>query len=135
MSNYSETYVGYADGVSRSTRNLSFAAWAIFDPSGELVSFRGVCIGQSTNNIAEYSALIELLSNTIAHGIRRLIVRLDSQLVILQLTGIYSVRNPAIYRMFLRVKILEREFDSIQIPAYFQKLEHINRFISKLCIR
>ena len=125
MSNYSETYVGYADGVSRSTRGLSSAAWAIFDPSGELVSFRGVCIGRSTNNIAEYSALIELLSDTIAHGIRRLIVRLDSQLVILQLTGIYSVRNPAIYRMFLRVKILEREFDSIQY-------QHISRNLNTL---
>ena len=125
MSNYSDTYVGYADGASRSTRSLSSAAWAIFDPSGELVSFRGVCIGRSTNNIAEYSALIELLSDTIAHGIGRLIVRLDSQLVILQLTGIYSVRNPAIYRMFLRVKILEREFDSIQY-------QHISRNLNTL---
>ena len=125
MSNYSETYVGYADGASRSTRGLSSAAWAIFDPSGELVSFRGVCIGRSTNNIAEYSALIELLSDTIALGIRQLIVRLDSQLVILQLTGIYSVRNPAIYRMFLRVKILEREFDSIQY-------QHISRNLNTL---
>ena len=125
MSNYYDTYVGYADGASRSTRNLSSAAWAIFDPSGELVSFRGVCIGRSMDNIAEYSALIELLSDTIAHGIRRLIVRLDSQIVILQLTGIYSVRNPAIYRMFLRVKILEREFDSIQY-------QHISRNLNTL---
>jgi ribonuclease HI len=125
MSNCSETYVGYADGASRSTRGLSSAAWAIFDPSGELVSFRGVCIGRSTNNIAEYSALIELLSDTIAHGIRQLIVRLDSQLVVLQLSGIYSVRNPAIYRMFLRVKILEREFDSIQY-------QHISRNLNTL---
>ena len=125
MSNYSDTYVGYADGASHSTRNLSSAAWAIFDPSGELVSFRGVCIGRSTNNIAEYSALIELLSDTIAHGIRQLIVRLDSQLVVLQLSGIYSVRNPAIYRMFLRVKILEREFDSIQY-------QHISRNLNTL---
>ena len=114
MSNLWESFFGYTDEASRSSRNLSSAAWAIFDPSGELVSFRGVCIGRSTNNITEYSALIELLSNAIIHGIRRLTIRLDSQLVILQLTGIYSVRNPAIYRMFLRVKILERHFDFIQ---------------------
>ena len=113
MLNLLESFVGYADGASHSTWNLSSVAWAIFDPSGELVSFRGVCIGRSMNNIAEYSALIEILSDAIAHGICRLVVRLDSQLVILQLTGIYSVRNPTIYRMFLRVKILERQFDSI----------------------
>ena len=111
--------------MSHSLRNLSSAAWAIFDPSGELVSFRGVCIGRSKNNIVEYSALIELLSDAITHGIHRLVVRLDSQLVILQLTGIYSVRNPSIYRMFLRVKILERQFDSIQY-------QHISRNLNTL---
>jgi len=125
MSNPLESWVGYADGASRSSQNLSSAAWAIFDPSGELVSFRGVCIGRSTNNIAEYSALIELLSDSIIRGICQLTVRLDSQLVILQLTGIYSVWNPAIYRMFLRVKILERKFDFIQY-------QHISRNLNTL---
>ena len=122
MSNPSESWVGYADGASCSSRNLSSAAWTIFDPSGELVSFRGVCIGQSTNNIVEYSVLIKLLSDAITHGIRRLIVSLDSQLVILQLNGIYSVRNRAIYRMFLRVKILERQFDFIQYQHILRNL-------------
>lgn len=83
MSNPLEYFVGYADGASRSSRNLSSVAWAIFYPSSELVSFRRVCIGRSTNNIAEYSALIELLSDAITHGIHRLVVRLDSELVIL----------------------------------------------------
>ena len=69
MLNYLETFVGYADEASCSTRNLSSAAWAIFAPSGELVSFRGICIGQSTNNIFEYNMLIELLSDAISHGI------------------------------------------------------------------
>lgn len=100
--------MGYADGSSRSSQNLSSAAWAIFDPSGEFISFKGVCILRSTNKIAEYSTLIEIISDAITHGISRLVVSLDSHLVILQLAGIYSVRNPAIYRMFLRVKILER---------------------------
>ena len=125
MSNPLEYFVGYVDGASRSSQNLSSAAWAIFDPSNELVSFRGVCIGRSTNNIAKYSTLIELHSYTIAHGIFRLVVRLDSQLIILQLIGIYSVRNPAIYRMFLRVKILERQFDLIQY-------QHISRNLNTL---
>ena len=78
MSESLEPFIGYADGASRSTQNLSFVAWAIFAPSGDLVSFGGICIGQSTNNIAEYSALIELLSDSISRGICRLIIRLDS---------------------------------------------------------
>ena len=125
MSESLEPFVGYADGASRSTQNLSSAAWAIFAPSGELVSFQGICIGQSTNNIAEYSALIELLSDAISLGIRRIIIRLDSQLVVLQLTNIYTVRNPTILRMFLRVRILERHFEYIQY-------QHISRNLNTL---
>ena len=83
MSNLLESFVEYVNGASNSTRNLSSAAWAIFDPSGELVSVRGICIGQSMNNIAEYNALMELLADAIAHGIHQLVVRLDSRLVIL----------------------------------------------------
>jgi len=125
MSNLLESFVGYADGVSRSTRNLSSVAWAIFNPNSELVSFKGVSIGRSTNNITEYNTLIELLYDAIAHGICRLVVRIDSQLIILQLTGIYSVRNPAIYHMFLRAKILERQFDSIQYQHISKNLNTV----------
>lgn len=60
-------------------------------PSGKLVSFQGICISQSMNNIAKYSALIELLSDAISLGIRQIIIRLDSQLIVLQITNIYTV--------------------------------------------
>ena len=65
MSEYLEPFVGYDGGACHSTQNLSFAAWAIFAPKNGLVSFQGISIGRSTNNIAEYSALIEILSNAI----------------------------------------------------------------------
>ena len=103
MSEYLEPFVGYGDGASRSTQNLSSAAWAIFALNNELVRFQGICIGRSTNNIVEYSALIELLSDAISFGINHIIIRLDSQLVVLQLTSVYIVRNTTLHRLFLRV--------------------------------
>jgi ribonuclease HI len=54
-------YIGFADGASRSTQNLSFAAWEIYAPTNELISIHGVFLGRATSNIAEYSAVIELL--------------------------------------------------------------------------
>ena len=101
MSKSLEPFVGYADGPIHSMQNLSFAAWTIFTPNGESVSFQGICIGQSTNNIIEYSALIELLSDVLSFGITRIIIRLDSQLVVLKITSAYTVRNPTLHRMFL----------------------------------
>ena len=87
----SEPFVGYADGAIHSTQNLSSTAWAIFAPSGKLVILQGIFIGRSTNNIAKYITLIEILSDSISLGIRYIIIRLDSQLVIIQLTNVYTI--------------------------------------------
>ena len=38
-------YVGFADGASHSTRNLSSAAWLIYDPAGELIDLQGIFLG------------------------------------------------------------------------------------------
>jgi ribonuclease HI len=101
MSKFSLPYIGFTDGASRSTRNLASTTWAIYAPTNELVSLRGVCLGRVTNKIAEYSIVIELLVDDILLGIHRLVVRLDSQLVVLQLSNIYSIRNPTLLRVYL----------------------------------
>ena len=106
-------YVGFADGASRSTRNLSSAAWVIYNPAGELIDLQGIFLGLTTNNVVEYSAVIELLTEAINLGIRKLLVNLDSQLVVLQLNNHYLVRNPHILRLYLRIILLERHFDLI----------------------
>ena len=118
-------YIGFADGACRSTRNLSSTAWVIYDPHGELIDLQGVCLGRTTNNVTEYCAVIELLTEAINFGIRALVVNLDSQLVIHQLNGRYSVRDHRILRLYLRVKLLERNFD-------FITYQHIPRRLNKL---
>ena len=83
----------FRSGASRSTKNLSSAAWVIYDPVGELINLQGICMGPATNNVAKYSAVLELLTKAVNLGIRALLVKLDSQLVVLQLNGHYSVQN------------------------------------------
>jgi ribonuclease HI len=91
MSESSLPYIGFVHGASRSTQNLVYIAWAIYAPTNELVSLRGVCLGRATKNIAEYSIIIELLIDAISLGICYLVVRLDSQLVVLQLSNVYTI--------------------------------------------
>ena len=67
----------------------------------------------SSNNVVEYSAIIELLRDAILHGILSLEVCLDSELVVSYLNGLYHVRDPTLLRRFLRVILLERQFDNI----------------------
>ena len=68
-------------GASRHTQNSDSAAWVIYTPMGHVVSSGGVCLRPSSNNIVEYSVMIELLRDVISHGIPSLEVHLDSQLV------------------------------------------------------
>jgi ribonuclease HI len=83
MSVSSLPYIGFVDGASGSTQNLVFVSWEIYAPMDELINLHGVCLGHATNNIAKYSAVIELLNDFISLGICHLIVRIDSQLVVL----------------------------------------------------
>ena len=61
MLNFSSTYIGYADGASHSTWNITSTSWVIFLPTNELVSLGGIYLGPSTNTIMEYSVVIELM--------------------------------------------------------------------------
>jgi ribonuclease HI len=72
MSSKSKVFIGYADGASRHMRRLASATWVIFTPQGRLLSSRGICLGDTTNNVVEYSAVIELLHDALSLGISQL---------------------------------------------------------------
>ena len=78
----SPTFIGFADGESHHTQHSASTAWVIYTPMGQVLSSGGVCIWPSSNNVAEYSAVIELLRDAILHGVLSLEVRLDSELVV-----------------------------------------------------
>jgi ribonuclease HI len=82
MSQDSLVFVGFANGASHHTQNLSSTAWVIYSLLSQLVVFRGACLIPSTNNVAKYRVVIELLCDSITHGIQSLEVRLDAQLVV-----------------------------------------------------
>jgi ribonuclease HI len=129
MSSDSEVFVGYANGASRHTRRLASTTWVIFTPQGQLLSSRGICLGDTTNNVAEYSAFIELLRDALSLGISHLRVYLDAQLVVSQLNRVYRVHDPTLHRRFLRVRLLERNFDYI---TYFHVSRRLNQIIDTL---
>jgi ribonuclease HI len=64
--------------------------------------------------MAEYHAIIGLLTQASSLGISRIIVYLDSQLVVYQLNCIYTIRNHILLRLHLQVRRLERMFDYIE---------------------
>ena len=70
-------------------------------------------LGKGTNNIAEWSALIEGLKLAKAHGCRELEVRGDSQLIIRQITGRYMVKSENLIPLYNEAKRLSARFGKI----------------------
>jgi ribonuclease HI len=97
MSSESEVFFGFTNGASRHTRRLASVAWVIFTPQGQLLSFGGIYLGDATNHISEYRAVIELLCDALSHGISHLRVYLDARLVVSQLNGVYHVYDPTLH--------------------------------------
>ena len=81
----SSIYIGFIDGASHYTQHSASTAWVIYTPMGQVLSSRGIFLWHSSNNVAKYSAIIELLRDAISHGVLSLEVRLDSELVVSQL--------------------------------------------------
>jgi ribonuclease HI len=91
------------DGASRGNPGPSAIGMILRLPSGEELYSVGKKIGRATNNVAEYRAVIEGMKLARELGVRALTVRLDSELVMKQLTGAYRTKNAELASLALEV--------------------------------
>src|SRR5262249_25805242 len=70
-------------------------------------------LGNATNNVAEYAALIEALKKANTLGGRRLVVHSDSELMVKQMNGEYKVKNAGLQPLFEEARRLRRDFDHV----------------------
>jgi ribonuclease HI len=94
-----------------------------------LLYSRGIFLGDTTNNVVEYSAVIELLRDALSLGISHLRVYLDAQLVVSQLNRVCQIHDATLHLRFLRVRLLERNFDYI---TYFHVPRRLNQITDTL---
>ena len=97
MSSESEVFIGFMDGTSQHTWRLVSVAWVIFTPHGQLISLGGIFLGDTIKNVVEYNTILELLCDSLSHGISHLQVYLYAQLVVSQLNGVYRVFYPTLH--------------------------------------
>jgi len=84
----------HTDGASRGNPGPAGAGVVITNDAGEVLVERAVYLGQVTNNVAEYKALLMGLDEAQAFSPCRLTVKMDSELIVRQLNGRYRVRSP-----------------------------------------
>ncbi len=72
-------------------------------------------IGTTTNNVAEYTALIRGLEKAKTVGIKRIRVFLDSELIVRQINGIYRVKNRKLIPLWIKAKRILEAFDDYKV--------------------
>ncbi len=90
------------------------------DESGKCIGEEGKRLPDGTNNVAEYQAMVAGLGAALELGVRQLVVRADSELVIRQVTGRYKVKSPGLFPLYQKVMELSGRFDRISF-------EHVPR--------
>ncbi len=99
----------YADGGSRGNPGPSASGYVIMTTDGKILIQKGIYLGVTTNNQAEYQALKFGLEDAIDAGITTIHVYMDSLLVINQMLGKFNVKNRDLWPIHdTIVKLLQR---------------------------
>ena len=105
----------YSDGAARGNPGPAAIGATIKDEKGNLIATISRRIGSTTNNQAEYRAVIAALEQAISLGATHVALRSDSELVVKQLRGQYRVKNKALMPLYQRVKQLTGSLESFAI--------------------
>lgn len=106
----------FTDGASRGNPGISSYGYVITSKEDLLIFEEGKYIGIATNNIAEYTAVLEALKKVLElskdHGLE---VKLyaDSKLVVEQLSGRFKIKSPHLKEFITKIKQLEKNFGKI----------------------
>lgn len=116
----------YADGGSRGNPGPAGAGSFVRDEEGVQVVTVSEYLGITTNNIAEYTALLralEELRTLLGEASDGAVVdaRLDSQLVVRQMNGEYKIKHPNIIPLALRVKEVVRAFKTVSFTHVYRE--------------
>jgi ribonuclease HI len=118
----------FADGGSRGNPGHAASAAVLVAQDGRVLDEIGQYLGIATNNVAEWTALCLGLERAAERGLRRLNVRLDSELVVKQMRKEYRVKHADLQPLYQRALALLRRFEHVDI-------QHVRRHENKLADR
>ncbi len=105
-------YTIHTDGAARGNPGPAAFAYVI-TRNGAPVDEHAACLGETTNNVAEYTALVRALERASELGAHRLIIHSDSELMVKQMNGQYQVKSDDLRGLYEQAKQLVRRLQSV----------------------
>jgi len=107
--------IAYIDGGSRGNPGPAAAAFILTDKNKNLLQAKGLFLGKTTNNVAEYTAIYEALEAAKQIGAKEVEVFSDSELLVKQVNGEYKVKSERLRALFRQTVELLGEFENWKV--------------------
>ena len=108
-------HVAHCDGGSRGNPGPAGYGAVIEDAQGRVVARLSDYLGRQTNNHAEYQGLLAVLAWSLEHGVKRLRVVSDSELMVNQMKGRYKVASPVLRPLWEEAKRRAARLESLEM--------------------
>ncbi len=105
----------HTDGGARGNPGPAGIGVVLADEDGEVIAEIAQGIGEATNNVAEYSALIAGLELALSHGVTDVDIYVDSELVVSQLLGKWKIKKDTLRPLAINARALMNRFESFTI--------------------
>ena len=106
-----DLWTAHVDGAARGNPGPAGIGVVIADSAGNVMKEVAEPLGRTTNNVAEYTAMIRALEEARLLGCERIHVYTDSELMAHQINGKYAVKAVHLVPLFQRARILLAQFD------------------------
>ncbi len=119
----------FTDGGARGNPGPAACGAFLFNDGKFLVDFAGKYVGETTNNIAEYEALLLGLGLAKKNNVTEITCHLDSELIVMQLNGAYQVKNQGLKPYHQKVL---KEKESFKEIKFVHVLRARNKYADKM---
>lgn len=124
----------YSDGGARGNPGPAAIGILICDSKGRPLQDHKETIGETTNNVAEYTAVIVGLELAKKLGGTEIDYYVDSELVARQLSGQYKVKAPHILTLYREAKTRMAQFEKTKfthVPRTHEKLQYVDKLVNQ----
>lgn len=105
----------HTDGASRGNPGPASVGVVFGLKGGPKLAEHAETIGKATNNVAEYRAVVAALEHCRRWGVKRVHLKIDSELIVRQLHGAYRVKSPDLRPLYQQVVFLSKELDEFRV--------------------
>ena len=124
----------FSDGGARGNPGPAAIGFVICSPAGKVIREGAECVGEMTNNKAEYRAMLKAIETAKTLKGTKLLCHADSELVVYQLQGLYRIKDAGLKTLSEKVKSAAGSFAAVhwkQVPREHPMIRRADKLLNQ----